>query len=98
MRKLKSTKKGPLSDGKSLGGKGRFTGKMKNKLQTNFDIAITQCAEKTMFEIEKAIGTVLFHCSEASNLDTKHQICPQEPDSWFKYQADKQNKTTTYKD
>ena len=25
-------------------------------------------------------------------------MCPREPDSWCKYQADKQNNTTTYKD
>ena len=32
LRKLKSIKKGPLSDGKTLDGKGRLTDKMINKL------------------------------------------------------------------
>ena len=48
--------------------------------------------------MKKALGEVLFHCSEVSNLDTKHQMCPRGPGSWCKYQADKQNNTTTYKD
>ena len=98
LRKLKSTKKGPLSDGKTLGGKGRLTDKMINKLQNYFGIAIRQSAGKTVFEMKKAIGAVLFHCSEASDLDLKHQMCPREADSWCKYQANKQNNTTTYKD
>ena len=34
-----------------------------------------------MFEMKKAIGAVLFHCPEKSNLDTKHQMWPREPDS-----------------
>ena len=91
-------KKGSLSDGKTLGGKGRLTEQMINKLQNYFGIAIRQCAGETVFETKKAIGAVLFHCSQASNLDTKLQMCPREPDSWCKYQADKQNNTTTYKD
>ena len=65
MRKLKSTKKGPLFDGKTLGGKGRLTNKMIHKLQSYFRIGIRQSTGKTVFEMKKA---VLFHCSEASNL------------------------------
>ena len=76
MRKLKSTKKGPFSDRKTLGGKGSLTNKMINKLQNYFGIAIRQCAGKTVFEIKRATRTVLFHCSEISNLDTKYQMCP----------------------
>ena len=72
LRKLKSTKKGTLFDGKTLGGKGCLTDKMINKLQNYFGIAIRQCAGKTVFEMKKAIGADLFNCSEASNLDTKH--------------------------
>ena len=57
-------KKGPLSDGKTLGGKGLLTDKIINKLQNYVGIAIGQCAGKTVFEMKKAIGAVLFHCSE----------------------------------
>ena len=98
LRKLKSTKKSPLSDGKTLGGKGRLTDKMINKLQNYFGIAIRQSAGKTVFEMKKVIGAVQFHCSEAFDLDLKHQMSPREADNWCKYQADKQNNTATYKD
>ena len=76
LRKLKSTKQGPLSNDKTLGGKGRLTDKMINKLQNHFGIAVRQCGGGTVFQMKKAIGTVLFHCSEASNLDTKYKMCP----------------------
>ena len=54
---------------------------MINKLQNCFGIAIRHCAGKTVFEIKRATRTVLFHCSETSNLDTKYQMCPRELDS-----------------
>ena len=46
LRKLKSSDKTPLSDGKSLSGKGRLTEKMINKLQNYFGIAVQQCTGK----------------------------------------------------
>ena len=39
----------------------------------------------------------MLHCSEASNLDTRHQICPRSTESWCKFQADKTNNTGLYK-
>lgn len=39
--------------------------------------------------MKKAVGTILFHCSEASNLESKHQMCQRKPGSWCKYQTDK---------
>ena len=95
LRKLKSLKKEPFSNGKTLGGKSRLTDKMMNKLQNYIGIAIRQCAGRTVFGMKKAIGAVFFHCSEELNLDTKYQMWPREPDSWCKYQGDKQNNTTT---
>ena len=88
-RKLKSTKKGLLSDGKMLGGVGRLTDKMINKLQSYFGMAIRQSTGKTVYEMKKAIGAVLFQCSAASNLEEKYQMRPREAYSWCEYQADK---------
>ena len=39
----------------------------------------------------------MFHCSEASNLDTRHQMCPHSSESWCKLQFDKINNTSLYK-
>ena len=97
LRKLKSTNKSKLADGKPLGGVGRLTEKMINKLQNYFGIAVRQCSGKSVYEMKKAIGAVLFHCSEAKSLENRHMMCPQTSESWFKYQADKINHTNTYK-
>ena len=48
LRKLKSPDKTPLSDGKSLNGKGRLTEKMISKLQNYFGIAVRQCTGTTV--------------------------------------------------
>ena len=75
LRKLKSSDKVPLSDGKSLSGKGRLTEKMINKLQNYFRIAVQQYTGTTVYQLKKAIGAVLYHCSDANNLEAHHQFC-----------------------
>ena len=97
LRKLKSNSKSNLSDGKPIGGKGRLTDKMINKLQNYFGIAIRQCTGTTVYELKKAIGAVLFHCSEASDLNTQHSMCPHTSNSWCKFQGDKVKNTNLYK-
>ena len=91
LRNLKHTMKGPLADGKTLGGKGRLT----NKLQNYFGIAIRQSTGNTVYQLKKTIEAVLFHCPEAADLETHHQMCPQTGDSWSKYQSEKLYNTNT---
>ena len=81
LRKLKSSDKTLLSDGKWLSGKGRITEKMINKLQNYFEIAVQQCTDTTVYHLKKAIGAVLYHCSDANNLEARHQFCPKTSDS-----------------
>ena len=95
LRNLKQTMKGPLADGKTLGGKGHLTDKVIDKLQNYFGIAIRQSIRNTIYQLKKTIGAVLFHCSEVADLETRHQMCPRTADSWCKYQADKLNNTNT---
>ena len=52
LRKLKSSDKSPLSEG-------RLTEKMINKLQNYFGIAVRQCTGTTVYQLKKAIGSVL---------------------------------------
>ena len=66
-RNLKHTMKGPLADGKTLGGKGCLIDKVTNKLQNYFGIAIRQSTGNTVYQLKKPIGAVLFHCSEAAD-------------------------------
>ena len=46
--------------------------------------------------LKKAVGVVLYHCSESDTVEQRHHFCPTTPDSWCKYQADKINGTTTF--
>ena len=95
--KLKSENKGKLSDGKPLTGKGRLTDKVINKLQNYFGIAIRQYTRTTVFGLKKSIGDVLYNCTDFTEDETRHQLCPPITDSWCKYQADKINGTNNYK-
>ena len=97
IEKIKTTHTSTLVEGKPIGGKERLTDKMINKLQNYFGITIRQSKGKTVYELKNAIGAVLFHCSEASNLDTRHQMCSHSSESWCKFQADKIDNTSLYK-
>ncbi|XP_047135810.1 uncharacterized protein LOC124812840 [Hydra vulgaris] len=81
LRKLKATNKQKLSDGKMLGDAGRLTEKAINKLQNYFGIAVRQSTGSTVYQLKKAIGAVLFHCSEAKDVESRHQMCPRTADS-----------------
>ena len=77
LRNLKLTMKGPLADGKTLGRNSRLTEKVINKLENYFGIGLRQSTGNTVYQLKKAIRAVLFHCSEAADLETRHQVCPQ---------------------
>ena len=53
LRNLKHAMKGPLADGKTLGGKGHLTDKVINKLQNNFGITIRQSTGNTVYQLKK---------------------------------------------
>ena len=74
-----------------------MTDKLIDKLQNYFGIAIRQSKGKTIHALKKAVGAVLFHFSEASNLDTRHQTYPRSNESWRKFQADKINDSSLCK-
>ena len=64
LRTLWQTYKGKeLSDGKGIPGKGRLTDRTINLLQNFFGMAIRQNSDVP--SMKKAIGVVLFHCSES---------------------------------
>ena len=73
LQKIKSENKGKLSDGKPLTGKDRLTESI-NKLQNYFGIAIRQSTGTTVFELKKAIGAVLYHCTVLTLLRMRHAI------------------------
>ena len=87
-----------MSDGKSLSGKGKLTEKIINTLQNYFGIAVRQCTGTTFYQLKKAISTVLYHCSDANNLEAHHRFCTKTSDSWCQFQADKYNGASLYKE
>ena len=73
-----------------------LTHKFINRLQNYYGIAIRSNANKTVNEMRKAIGAVLFHCSEAGDLASRHQYCLRSADSWCKYMVDQVMESNNY--
>ena len=67
LRKLRSSHKGPLSDGKGITGQGRLTEKLMNKLQNLYGVALRQNVDKTVHQLKVAVGAVLYDCTEFNN-------------------------------
>ena len=76
-----------LSDGKSIGGKGRPTDKMIGSLQNYYGKAIRSNAGSTA-EIARAIWASI--CHQISTDETpRHEFCPEDSESWCKFQKAK---------
>ena len=50
-----------------------------------------------LFDMKKGIGAVLWHCSDITDPEARHQFCPKNIHSWCKYQSDKITGMSTYK-
>ena len=48
--------------------------------------------------MKKAVWAVLFHCTNFTDREYRHRMCPRNEDSWCKYHIDKQKNTDTYKE
>ncbi|GFU34495.1 uncharacterized protein TNCV_1992371 [Trichonephila clavipes] len=83
LRKLKQMSS-KLSDGKSIGGKGKLTDRMIDLITTYYGNAIRQ--NKTcLSDMRKAVWAVYFHI-RSSDEEPLHKFCPVGPNSWCKYQ------------
>ena len=88
LRRLKKSVKG-------LGGKGKLTDSMIDKLQNYYGIALRSNVGN-LENMKKAILASLFHVA-SSESNSWHNHCPQGKDSWCAFQADKANGLKTYK-
>ncbi len=106
LMKLKATNKSKLSDGKTIGGKGRLTeGKIK-QLQKYYGLAIRQNTSKkanpTQTEVDvvvykmKNIIAILHHSVHLKDPKKQHRYCPRGESSWCKWQQDQSSGTSTY--
>ncbi|GFV93371.1 uncharacterized protein TNCV_3685941 [Trichonephila clavipes] len=83
LRKLKQMSL-KLSDGKSIGGKGRLTDRMIDLITTYYGNAIRQ--NKTcLSDMRKAVWAVYFHI-RSSDEEPLHSFCLVGSNSWCKYQ------------
>ncbi|GFT60232.1 uncharacterized protein TNCV_4970591 [Trichonephila clavipes] len=92
LRKLKALwgeKK--LSDGKTIGGKGRLTDAIISKLTTFYGNAI-RANSHNVNEMRQAIWAVWAHTSSADD-EPKHWFCPKGKNSWCKYNVSVHNNT-----
>lgn len=107
LMKLKACNKSKLSDGKTIGGKGRLTeGKIK-QLQKYYGLAIRQNTSNkpnpTQAEIDVAAYTmkkniiaILHHSVHSKDPTKQHRYCPQGESSWCKWKQDQASGTSTY--
>ena len=75
-----------------------LTHKAINRMQNYYGIAIGSKSNKGVEEMRKAVGAVLFHCSEVASVDSRHQFCPKSASSWCKLQVDEAMNTHSYID
>ncbi|GFV35349.1 uncharacterized protein TNCV_3203811 [Trichonephila clavipes] len=84
-----------LSDGKTIGGKGRLTDSLIDKLAHYYGNAI-RCNSTSVKEMRKVIWAVWNHsCSTDDEL--MHWFCPTNPNTWCKYNAAINNNLQNYK-
>lgn len=89
LRRLKKSTKG-------LGGKGKLTDAMIDRLQNYFGMAIRQNAGN-LKEMQAATRASLFHCASSSKNNWHFPHCPTGSDSWCAFNRDKANGTTFHK-
>ena len=95
IKKKKKEKK--LDDRQTVGGKGRLTKVVIDKLQNYYGAVIRQKVGNLGI-MQDAILAIFFHTIKAGNetLDVQHQYCPKGSKSWCKYQLDAANGTNFY--
>ena len=105
--KLKGETKGKLTDGKTIGGRGRLTEPKIKKLQKHYGLAIRQntidIPNPTDREIDVAVYTMkkniiasLHHNISMGDEKKQHRYCPTGDKSWCKWQLDQALGTNLY--
>ena len=97
--RLRSLKKrwgtAKLTDGKSIGGKGRLTDKLIDSLQVYYGKAIRANCHSVP-EMKDAVMAIWNH-TKSTDKDPYHHLCPTGKDSWCGFQRDIANGTSSYK-
>ena len=78
------------------GGRGQLSEKTINSMQNFYGLALCQNLNDK-YEMKKAIGAILFHCTDITDAESRHCFCPPGEDSWCKYKKDIVTGKSTYK-
>ena len=81
---------------KGLGGRGKLTKRVIDKLQNYFGIAIRSNVGN-LEGMKKSVLASLFHVASSEKASYHSAYCPKGPDSWCAAQKDKANGTQLYK-
>ena len=99
LRNYKSNARGSkLSDDKGVGGQGRLTDAIVDRIQTYYGYAIRNNKGDTN-KITAAIWAILHHIilgPPSETLEEQHSYCPKTNDTWCKYQKDIINQANDY--
>ena len=88
LRNLKTIYRGQkLSDGKTIGGQGRLTKTLIDRLQNYYGLAIRN-NKGNLQGMVKAVQAALLH-NNSTDECPRHHLCPTGPSSWCKYQKSK---------
>ena len=89
LRNLKKREKG-------LGGKGKLTNNIIDRLQNYYGIAIRENKDN-LNAMQAATRAALFHVASSKDKNYHDTYCPKGSNSWCKFQKDKADGTSTYK-
>lgn len=98
LRTFKKDHKGrKLADGKTVGGKGRLTDKVIDKIQNYYGNAIRRNAGD-LKQMKNDIWAIYHHMirDDSQKLEVQHKLCPKSSDTWCKFWQDKTNNTSNY--
>ena len=93
LRNLRLAHKGTKTP---LSGRGKLTDKVINSMQNYFGLAIRQ-NKQNLYEMKKAVGAILWHCTDFSDEKYRHRFCPSSENSWCKWRQDERNHTSRYR-
>ena len=98
LREYKRKMKGKtLPDNKAVGGKGRLTDVMVDRIQNYFGQAIRNNADD-LENMKKSIWAIFNHIikDDTKSMEEQHCDCPQTADTWCKFWHDKFHGSKTY--
>ena len=79
-----------------LSGKGKLTDTAINSMQNYYGLAI-RSNKGNIYTMKKAVGAVLYHCTDFGKPELRHRFCPDGPNSWCKWKLDQLHGTKRYR-